>query len=74
MAGFLKNLFTGKAEKESEEQRKKKQEAAWEEKTELSETAEICYRKGISEKGRSGARTAVSGACFHSVQQFRSGI
>ena len=35
MAGFLKNLFTGKAEKESEEQRKKKQEAAWEEKTEL---------------------------------------
>ena len=46
MAGFLKNLFTGKAEKESEEQRKKKQEAAWEEKTELSETAEICYRKG----------------------------
>ncbi len=46
MAGFLKNLFGGRAEKESEAVRQEKQEAAWEEKTELTETAEICYRRG----------------------------
>lgn len=46
MAGFLKNLFSGKAEKETEEEKRKKQEAVWEEKTELTENAEVCYRKG----------------------------
>ena len=46
MAGFLKNLFTGKKEKENETERQRKQEAAWEEKAELTENAEVCYRKG----------------------------
>lgn len=46
MPGFLKNLFSGKAEKENEAERQKKQEAAWEDKAELTETAESCYRKG----------------------------
>lgn len=46
MPGFLKNLFSGKAEKESEAEIQRKQEAAWEEKAELTETAESCYRKG----------------------------
>lgn len=46
MAGFFKNLFSGKPEKESEEERQRKQEAAWEEKAELTDSAEGCYRKG----------------------------
>lgn len=46
MPGFLKNLFSGKPEKESEAELRKKQEAAWEEKTELTDTAESCYRRG----------------------------
>lgn len=46
MTGFLKNLFSGRPEKESEEQKQKKQEAAWEERAELTDSAEGCYRKG----------------------------
>ncbi len=46
MPGFFKNIFSGKVEKESETERLKKQEAAWEEKAELTETAETCYRRG----------------------------
>lgn len=46
MAGFLKSLFSGKAERETMAEKQKKQEAAWETKAELTETAEMCYRRG----------------------------
>lgn len=46
MPGFLKNLFSGKSEREKEGERLREQASAWEEKGGLTENAETCYRRG----------------------------